>query len=48
MTYKNTNYRVMRSSFGTVNVVHVFWDGETWSFPTNKRAKAFITTVTCR
>jgi len=46
MTYKNTNYRVMRSSFGTVNVVYVFWAGRTWDFKTIKQAKSFITTVT--
>lgn len=45
MTYKNTKYRVMRSSFGTVNIVIVFWAGRTWEFKTIKQAKSFINNV---
>lgn len=44
-TYKGIKYRVMRSSFGTVNVVIVLFAGKQWEFPSIKRAKAFISDI---
>ncbi len=44
--YKGITYRVMRSSFGTVNTVYVFVNGLPYDFKTIKQAKRFIQEVT--
>ena len=46
MKYKGITYRVMKSSFGTVNAVHVFINGTTETFDSIKDAKRFITLST--
>ena len=40
--YKGISYKVMRSTFGTINVVYVIWAGRSWDFRTIKQAKSFI------
>jgi hypothetical protein len=45
-TYKGFDYRVLRSSFGTINAVVVFANGKDYRFDTIATAKRFISSMT--